>query len=570
MCGIIGYIGKNSVQNTILGLKKLEYRGYDSAGVAWIDKNTINCVKSEGSVKNLDYLFCNDSSAVIAIGHTRWATHGKPSEKNAHPHIVGSYAIVHNGIIENYKELSKDFEMKSDTDSEIIAHLLNSFEGEVLQKIHELKRVLKGKYAIVIMDSKNPDKLYGVKSEAPLLVADTNVGAVLSSDVDGLSGLCKKAVLLEDGDVAEVTNGNVMIYKDDPEEAPFMVDVPDHSDLEKIDGDYMIKEILEQPEVIKKAFDSAGNETFYMGQRTYITACGTSLYAGELVTHLMEDMGHHARVKSASEFRYRPGSVDKRATLIAISQSGETADTIAAAKEAKNRGASVLSIVNKANSSLARMSNNIIEIKAGPEISVASTKAFLGQLASMYKMLQNRGNSNLLSGLESIPDLVSGVISETNREIIKNIAHELFLDCNSAFFIGRGYGYPMAKEGALKLKEISYIHAEAYSAGELKHGPIALVQYGFPVVAIATGKMYNKTISNVLEAKARGAKILLITDKKDVDEQIDYTFKVPAVEDCLQPFLVIPVLQLLAYYTASLKGYNVDKPRNLAKSVTVE
>lgn len=571
MCGIIGYIGPKAPQKAVSGLKSLEYRGYDSAGVAWIDNCEIAILKTKGAVKNLDALVTN-KVASVAIGHTRWATHGEPSERNAHPHIVGDYAIVHNGIIENYKVLSRNFIMSSETDSEVIAHLLNSFDGNILEKINGLKSVLEGKYSIVIMDIKNPDSLYGLKDGAPLLAANAKVGAALSSDVEGLIGTCTEAVALRDGEIVEVKSGSMIVHRENPQDPSFIISVPREVEEKSVNGDYMLKEILEQPNVVQNAFSNTGKKTFYMGQRTYITACGTSLYAGEIATSLMEDLGHYARVKAASEFRYRPGSVDKRATLIAISQSGETADTIAAAKEAREKGASILSVINRPNSTLSRISNDVVDIGAGPEISVASTKAFLGQLAVIYKMLQNRGNSSLLRELENLPSLISNVLSEANQNQIKKIAQDLFIkdEQTSAFFIGRGYGYPTAKEGALKLKEISYIHAEAYPAGELKHGPIALLKYNFPVIAIATGSMYEKMISSVLEVKSRGAKVFLITDRETVEESVDHIVNIQAVEECLHPFLIVPILQLLAYYTAILKGYNVDRPRNLAKSVTVE
>ncbi|MFZ8805178.1 MAG: glutamine--fructose-6-phosphate transaminase (isomerizing) [Candidatus Calescibacterium sp.] len=593
MCGIVGYVGEtNALYVLIPALQRLEYRGYDSAGIAVIKDGKIRVAKKKGKISQLiSYLSEIDfpTYANIGIGHTRWATHGEPSDNNAHPHLdcTGKITVVHNGIIENFAEIKSELisrhSFSSETDTEIVAHLIEEeiktgkvdFETAFERAISKID----GTWAIASFFSDEPDKIICARKGAPLVIGVWDKGFIISSDIPSLLPFTRKIIPLDDGDIAVVSSKSVKIKnKGIPVEKKYIEINWDISQAEKGGfRHFMLKEIFEQPHVVEdtiKEFISMWNEVksrFVRNKRFVIAACGTSYHAGLLGKLWLE---HIARVRVevdyASEIRYKDFDFSDT-VLIAISQSGETADTLEAARKAKAEGAEVIALVNILGSTLARESDIVLHTNAGPEIGVAATKTFLSQITSLYLlavMLSGEDkNSEFVKNIRAIPDKIVQVLNQ--NELIQSIA-EYISNFKHALYLGRWLSYPVAMEGALKLKEISYIHAEAYPAGEMKHGPIALISPEFLSVFIAPqDRVFKKTISNLMEVKARHGKILLVSDSHvQIPEVV--TITIPSVPELLSPFVSIPVLQLLAYHTAVILGHDVDQPRNLAKSVTVE
>ncbi|MHB8338365.1 MAG: glutamine--fructose-6-phosphate transaminase (isomerizing) [Ignavibacteriaceae bacterium] len=610
MCGIVGYIGeKNCVPIIINGLKRLEYRGYDSAGIALIFDHHSEVIKNKGKVSLLeDKIESLDLSANLGIGHTRWATHGVPNEINAHPHFNTSknLYVIHNGIIENYQTLRTGlqklgYEFITQTDSEVLPHLIDSF----LVKGHSLFRSVQlalseveGTYGIAVVYEKEPDKIIAARKGSPLVLGIGENENFVASDVSAIISHTKQIVYLEDGEIIQVFkdhfNAKTSLDKEVKKEIHEISMTLDEIDKGGFPH-FMLKEIMEQPESVRNSmrgrilFDEGtaklgGLENvadrLAASKRITISACGTSWHAGLVGKYMLEQFTRiPTEVEYASEFRYRNPIIEKDDAIFFISQSGETADTLAALKEAKLRGALVLGICNVVGSSIARESNAGVYTHAGPEIGVASTKAFSSQLvvlALITLLIARKKTMSLVDGksialeLSHIPDKISEIL-KLNDEIEK-IA-EIFKDSKNFLYLGRGYNFPVALEGALKLKEISYIHAEGYPAAEMKHGPIALIDENMPVVFIAPkDSTYDKIISNIQEIKARRGRIIAIASKNDneIDKLVDYTIKIPDTIRILMPLLTVIPLQLLAYHIAVKKGLNVDQPRNLAKSVTVE
>ncbi len=610
MCGIVGYIGnKNCVPILIDGLKRLEYRGYDSAGIGILNRDHAIVIKQKGKVSLLeDKIAGLNLSSEVGIGHTRWATHGIPNEMNAHPHSNndGTLFLIHNGIIENFQVLKKGlinlgYKFKSETDSEVIVHLIDNFlkKGFDLTKSVQLAlHEVEGTYGLAIVYSKEPDKIIAARKGSPLVVGIGENENFLASDVSAILAHTKQVVYLEDGEIAILKKDSFnakTIYDKDIEKEVHEITMT----LDEIDrGGYphfMLKEIMEQPETVRNSIrgrikDADG--TSVLGgladvvnklvdcKRIIITACGTSWHAGLVGEYMFEQFCRiPTDVEYASEFRYRNPIIEKDDAIFFISQSGETADTLAAMREAKMKGALVLGICNAVGSSIARETNAGVYTHAGPEIGVASTKAFTSQLtvlALITLLIARRKNLSLVDGksiadeLKLIPEKIETILKLNNE--IEKIAEE-FKDSTNFLYLGRGYNFPVALEGALKLKEISYIHAEGYPAAEMKHGPIALIDENMPVVFIAPkDSTYEKIISNIQEVKARGGRTIAIANENDdeIDKLVDYTIKVPQTIRMLMPILTVIPLQLLAYHIAVKKGLNVDQPRNLAKSVTVE
>lgn len=611
MCGIVGYLGDKDAAPILLGgLKRLEYRGYDSAGIAVIsDDKKVNIIKKSGKIINLENELLNQKpQGVVGIGHTRWATHGAPNETNAHPHsdCSGKIALIHNGIIENYAILkqmliSKGHTIKTDTDTEIIAHLIEelytngtSFEDAFRGALQEIK----GAYGFVVLNSDEPEKIYVARQGSPLVVGFGDNEYFVASDAPAIIQYTKDVFYLEDGEYAVITRKGVTTKTIQNEVIDKKI-IRLNMDLEEIEkggfDHFMLKEIFEQPQTIADAMrgriieeegiTKLGGLTEIMhnvlrARRILITACGTSYHAGLIGEYMLEQYARvPVEVEYASEFRYRDPIVQPDDLVIVISQSGETADTLAALREAKRRGATVMGIVNVVGSTIARETDGGVYIHAGPEIGVASTKAFTSQVTVLAlltimiaraKTMSFEQGKDIINHLRALPDLINKVL-ETN-EIVKSIANE-FKNAQNFLYLGRGYNYPVALEGALKLKEISYIHAEGYPAAEMKHGPIALIDENMPVVFIATrDAIYEKVVSNIEEVISRGGKVIaLVTEgDHDLDDKVDYTIPIPQTSDLLQPIVSIIPLQLLSYHVAVLRGTNVDQPRNLAKSVTVE
>ena len=606
MCGIVGYVGKRNAQNVLLdGLEKLEYRGYDSAGVALALDGGIRVVKSKGRLaelrkkleaENLPESFCG-------IGHTRWATHGEPSDVNSHPHSTPRVSIVHNGIIENYgilKErlIAKGYTFESETDTEVLVKLIDScYEGEPLQAIHEALSMVRGSYALAVLFRDFPDTVFAVKRESPLIVGWGEGENFVASDIPALLKYTRRYSVLEEGDLAVVTREGIRFYNEfaEPVEREVLTADWDMEAAEK--GGYphfMLKEINEQPAAITATVSprvenglpdlripELSDETLRGIGTIHLVACGTAMHAGMVGKSAIEALARvPAEVDIASEFRYRDPILNKNDLVIIISQSGETSDTLAALKLAKSRGVPVLAIVNVVGSSIARAADYVLYTYAGPEIAVASTKAYMVQMCVLYlfalRLAYARGAQTEAETRRLTAELLraSEVIKPrlADCEQIKYLASR-FVNTQSCFFIGRGFDYSLSLEGSLKLKEISYVHSDAYAAGELKHGTISLITDGVPVIALATQKkVYEKTISNVKETKSRGAKVLLFTTKDAVvpDGVADYVVRLDDYDDLLMPLQLIVPLQLFAYYMAVLRGCDVDKPRNLAKSVTVE
>jgi len=609
MCGIVGYIGNQDAVPLLLdGLKRLEYRGYDSAGVAVLHEGQIDVRRSVGKLVNLEQALRGTGlHGTVGIGHTRWATHGKPSEQNAHPHRSGSLALVHNGIIENYvsvkEQLQQDgYRFESETDTEVMAHLIARQVKAGLgldAAVRAATREIRGSYAIAVMSQDEPQILVAAKSGCPLVVSSGEHGALVASDVTAILAHTREVVFLEDGDLA-VLSANEVVVTDATATSVSRATTRimwDAAAAEK--GGYphfMLKEIHEQPQVMRDTM--RGRYTYEQGEadlpdigvtpaqlaaidRIWIVACGTSWHASLVGKYLIEEMVRApVQVDIGSEFRYRDPFIGKHDLLIAISQSGETADTLAAVRHARQQGAQAIAICNVVGSSLARESDGVLSTHAGPEIGVASTKAFIAQLTALYLLALHlgrvRGRVSRTDGqawLDRLVTLPAHVERLLGREA-EIIAIAARYHAKSNFlYLGRGINYPIALEGALKLKEISYIHAEGYAAGEMKHGPIALLDQEMPVVVLAPrDRLYEKTVSNLMEVKARSAPVIaLVTEgDRELHKHADAVFTVPDVHPLLTPVLFTVPLQLLAYHIAVLRGTDVDQPRNLAKSVTVE
>lgn len=607
MCGIVGYVGsKNSTDVLVDGLRKLEYRGYDSAGIAVFQDGVIKIQKSKGRLDDLESKMEGTSrpDGHCGIGHTRWATHGEPSDVNSHPHGNERISIVHNGIIENYLQIkekleSKGYTFESETDTESIAKLLDYYyHGDPLETLQHVLSVIEGSYALGIIFKDFPDRIFAVRKESPLIVGVGNNENFIASDVPAIIKYTKDYYLLEENEIAVLTEQQVKILDIDGE--PLRKELHTANwDIEAAEkGGYphfMIKEIHEQPTAIKNTvspriqnglpelgLENLSDEQLAQFDKIYIVACGTAMHAGIVGKYVIERLARvPVEVEVASEFRYRDPIIGKKDLAIIISQSGETADTLAALRLAKQRGVHTLAVVNVVGSSIAREADSVCYTWAGPEIAVASTKAYSVQLAVMYllafKLAQVRHTAGedeikaLCAQLLSIPAELEKLLGEVEDDC--QYYASKFQNAKDLFFIGRGVDYALSLEGSLKLKEISYIHSEAYAAGELKHGTISLITDDVPVVALATQKaLYEKTVSNIKEVKARGAKVLLVC-REDValaEELTEYLIKIPLIPDILMPMLTIAPLQLFAYYTSVLRGCDVDKPRNLAKSVTVE
>jgi glucosamine--fructose-6-phosphate aminotransferase (isomerizing) len=610
MCGIIGYVGQRPVVPILIeGLKRLEYRGYDSAGVAVIAQEKLLIEKQAGKISSLEEILNGKYlDGRIGIGHTRWATHGEPNSMNAHPHIDcdGGIALIHNGIIENYQALKtellkKGHTFRTETDTEILVHLVEEFyNGEVSldEALRSALSQVEGTFGLALISTREPDKLIVARRGSPLVVGLGESENFIASDVSAIVNHTKSVSYLDDNEMAIVTSDNVLVKTISNEPVHKKVEQVAF-DLEQIEkGGYphfMLKEIMEQPQTICDAMRGRllpdegmvrlggirnDIDSLLYARRILLTACGTSWHAALIGEYMIEE---HVRtpveVEYASEFRYRDPVIDRDTVVFVISQSGETADTLAAVREAKRKGAKVFGIVNVVGSSIARMTDAGVYLHAGPEIGVASTKAFTSQvtvfalltilLARMRSMGASRG-AELVGELQAIPDKVASILSASDE--IHSIA-EAYSDSHNFLYLGRGYNFPVALEGALKLKEISYIHAEGYPAAEMKHGPIALIDENMPVVFIATrDSTYEKVISNIEEVRARKGRVIAIATEGDeeIRSRADHVIYVPATHDFLTPLLTIIPLQLLAYHIAILRGCDVDQPRNLAKSVTVE
>ena len=606
MCGIVGYVGKRNAQDVLLdGLEKLEYRGYDSAGVALALDGAIRVVKSKGRLAELRQKLAAQALAESScgIGHTRWATHGEPSDVNSHPHSTPRVSIVHNGIIENYgilKErlIAKGYTFESETDTEVLVKLIDScYEGEPLRALHAALAMVHGSYALAVLFRDFPDTVFAVKRESPLIVGWGEDENFVASDIPALLKYTRKYSVLEEGDMAVVTAEGIRFYNEfaEPVEREVLTADWDQEAAEK--GGYphfMLKEINEQPAAITATVSprvenglpdlripELSDEMLKKIGTVHLVACGTAMHAGMVGKAAIEALARvPAEVDIASEFRYRDPILKPEDLVIIISQSGETSDTLAALKLAKSRGVPVLAIVNVVGSSIARAADYVLYTYAGPEIAVASTKAYMVQMCVLYlfalRLAYARGAQTEAETRRLTAELLraSEVIKPrlADCEQIKYLASR-FVNTQSCFFIGRGFDYSLSLEGSLKLKEISYVHSDAYAAGELKHGTISLITDGVPVIALATQKnVYEKTISNAKETKSRGAKVLLFTTKDAVVPEgvADYVVRLDEYEDLLMPLQLIVPLQLFAYYMAVLRGCDVDKPRNLAKSVTVE
>ena len=609
MCGIVGYVGnQEAVPILIGGLAKLEYRGYDSAGVAVLQGEKIAIRRSVGKLVNLQQsLQAKELSGSIGIGHTRWATHGKPSEQNAHPHRSNGCVLVHNGIIENYQPLKQQLEQvgykfQSETDTEVVAHLIDKYlrQGHKLADAVRLAtREVTGSYALAVISEQEPGTLVAARLGCPLVVAHTDHASYVASDVMAMLAHTREVTYLEEGDVAVVTQDRVQLTDSEGQAVsrPSSTVTWDAAAVEKSGyPHFMLKEIHEQPQTILDTM--RGRYSYETGEadlpdigmtpkefaevkRIWVVACGTSWHAGLVGKYLFEEMVRTSvQVDIGSEFRYRDPLVGKNDLLITISQSGETADTLAAAREAKRKGARVVSIVNAVGSTLARESDGVLYTRCGPEIGVASTKAFTAQLTALYllalhfarvrNVMKPVDGKAWLDRLVRLPVLVEHMLHR-EAEIVA-IAKRYYKKRNF-LFLGRGINYPIALEGALKLKEISYIHAEGYAAGEMKHGPIALIDKDMPVVVLAPrDRLYEKTVSNLMEVKARHAPVIALVaeGERELGKIADAVFTVPDTHSLISPILFTIPLQLLAYHIAVLRGADVDQPRNLAKSVTVE
>ncbi len=608
MCGIVGYIGNKDVTSVLMnGLKKLEYRGYDSAGIAILKDEKLSVIKTKGRLSALeDKLKSTDLSGLVGIGHTRWATHGEPNDVNSHPHISnnGKIAVVHNGIIENYIKLKdflkgKGYKFQSETDTEVIAHLIEyNYKGDLLKAVMNTLNDVEGAYALGVICTDYPDRFIAARKDSPLIVGIGKNENFIASDIPAILEYTRDIYILEDKEIVSITADKAEIYNllgEKVNREVFHVDW-DVSSAEK--GGYehfMMKEMCEEPAVVKATLSpriqdnkivfekfSITNETIKKCEKINIVACGTAYHAGVIGKYAIEKLAHiPVEVEVASEFRYRDPMVNDKQITIVISQSGETLDTLMAMREAKKKGSVTLGIVNVAGSSIAREADDVIYTWAGPEIAVASTKAYNTQLSAVFLLalyladakgeLDKATYQDLLLQLQQLPQQVEAVLNE--RETIQKFAYQHF-NARSVFFIGRNMDYALSMEGSLKLKEISYIHSEAYAGGELKHGTIALIEEGTLVICPLTQDyLFDKMISNIREVKARGAVVLAITSKKNEEEAkkvADAVISIPDMNPLFAPAVAVTPLQLFAYYVSVMKGNDVDKPRNLAKSVTVE
>ncbi len=610
MCGIVGYIGdQNCVPLILEGLKRLEYRGYDSTGIAYFNGDGSNVIKKKGKVSILDNIINGRKlKANIGVGHTRWATHGEPNDVNAHPHFNASknLYLIHNGIIENYqvikkKLLDEGYEFITETDTETLVHLIDSYikkDMSLFDSVRYALNEINGTYGIVVIYENEPDKIVVAKNGSPLVLGLGEGENFVASDVNALIEHTSKCIFLEDGEIAEITKESYRVKTIEDETISKEIEEITVELDEISKGGYphfMLKEIMEQPESLRNSMRGrlllddgttklGGLQGFEQrladSKRIILSACGTSWHAALVGEYMIEQFcGIPVEVEYASEFRYRNPLIDPEDTVIFISQSGETADTLAALKESKRRGPLVLGVCNVVGSSIARATDAGVYIHAGPEIGVASTKAFTSQLIVLaqitlliarMKNLSNADGKEIIKAMQDIPAKIEEIL-KLNDEIEK-IAEE-FKDAKNFLYLGRGYNFPVALEGALKLKEISYIHAEGYPAAEMKHGPIALIDENMPAVFIAPqDAIYEKVVSNIEEVKARNGRIIAIVSESDdkLDDLVDYTIKIPETTAMLLPILTVIPLQLLAYHVAVKKGLDVDQPRNLAKSVTVE
>ena len=608
MCGIVGYVGKEQAAPILLdGLAKLEYRGYDSAGVAVYDGSNIEIVKAKGRLQALRDLTGDGKKlkGTIGIGHTRWATHGEPSVTNAHPHFNESktIAVVHNGIIENYqplkeKMLSKGYHFVSETDTEVVAHLLDYYyDGNPIRAIEKVMHRVQGSYALGILFKDFPDKMYAVRKDSPLVVGASDEGNFIASDVPAILKYTREVYFIENGEICELSEEGIQFYNEDLE--------PIHKETKTIEWDieaaekggyehFMLKEIYEQPKAVldtisprikddKIVIDELNmtEEEIKKLRRIYIVGCGSAYHVGVTGRYIIEKLTRiPVEVDIASEFRYRDPIIEPDSMTIIISQSGETADSLAALRKAQELGSKVLGIVNVVGSTIAREADNVLYTWAGPEISVATTKAYSTQLSALYLLAMLFGKTRetisdeeyaeLLSELKSLPDKISEILGDKER--IQWFASK-YANAKDVFFLGRGVDYATSLEGSLKLKEISYIHSEAYAAGELKHGTISLIEDGILTVAVVTQPdLYEKMISNIVEVRTRGGYIFTLTNKGNcvIEDNSDFTVYIPKTHPCFTPSLAVIPLQLFGYYVSVAKGLDVDKPRNLAKSGTVE
>lgn len=588
MCGIASYAGDKNVIKTIMtGLKSLEYRGYDSSGIAYMKNGKINIIKKEGPIKNLDKILDYDDEANIGISHTRWATHGGATDINAHPHRQGSITLVHNGIIENYNELregliEKGYVFNTETDTEVAAGIIDDLyneEGDMLKALNKATYILKGSYAFNIINDDYPDTIFGIRKDSPLIVGTSNEGNILASDIPAIIHVTNKYIILNNYDIVVLTKDNIKYYDRDLNEIYKDIKIFDN-DSEEISKNgydhYMLKEINEEGEVVKRILslytkDNKVGDIFNIKKYKSIdiVACGSAAFAGYIGKYYIEKYANiRTNVHYASEYRYQKNFFDKDTLVILISQSGETADTLAAMKLANEHDIDTLSIVNRRDSSIARESKYVIYTPAGIEIAVATTKAYLAQVIILILLAIKDSNveEEGIRELKLLPNIITKYINDFNyKEIAKLVS-----DKKNIFYLGRGIDYYLALEGSLKLKEISYIHSEAFPAGELKHGSISLIDENFGVIAIVLDKsISDKTISNLKEVSSRGAEVIAITNI-DKDDFSTHKILLDNHSEFLTPLTAIIPMQLLAYNTALIKGYDIDKPRNLAKSVTVE
>ncbi|MGL5575567.1 MAG: glutamine--fructose-6-phosphate transaminase (isomerizing) [Sarcina sp.] len=611
MCGIVGYIGKNNNAIDVLleGLQKLEYRGYDSAGISVLNKNNeIEIIKKVGKVANLRAALSENDFANIGIGHTRWATHGAPSDVNSHPHFNKDMSInvVHNGIIENYIELrkfleEKGYEFRSETDTEVIPHLLDmNYHGDILKAVLETVKMLKGSYALGVLCKDEPDKLIAVKKDSPLIIGEGKGENFIASDIPAVLKYTKDVYIMNDNELAVLREDSITFMNTDGEKiTKELFEVTWNETAAEKNGypHFMLKEINEQPKAIKDTLAgrisedkknvildkiSLTKEDLEKINKIYIVACGTAYHAGMIGKYAIEKLARiPVEIDVASEFRYKDPIIDENTLMIVVSQSGETADTLAALREAKKMGARVIGITNVVGSAVAREASDVLFTYAGPEVAVASTKAYSTQVAAFYLVAMHLAKLNnkmtdekafeILSELSNISEKVDIVLKQTN-DAMKEIAESL-KEKEDMFYLGRGLDYAVALEGSLKNKEISYIHAEAYASGELKHGTIALITDGIPVLALVTqDDLMEKSISNIKETVTRGASVISIATEsnKGVESVSDKVVYIPNTHPMLTPLLSVIPLQYLAYHAAIARGCDVDKPRNLAKSVTVE
>ncbi len=588
MCGIIGYVGKNKALPIVLnGLKFLEYRGYDSAGIAYVNDKNIKIVKEVGRISSLESIVDKNEDTNVCIGHTRWATHGIPSTINSHPHKVGKFTVVHNGIIENYLSLKEklkkeNIKFKSETDTEVIPALLDYYykqEKDILKAIKIVKEKLEGSYALGIICEDDLEHIYAIRCGSPLIIAKSKDGNFIASDVPAILEYTNKYLLLEEGQIAVLSKNNVIIYDNNLQETKLKeLTFKGNKDSAMLNGykHYMLKEIHEEDQVFLDTYNYYVKNNKFLNtmpdfkkyQNIHIVACGSAYYVGLIGKYLIEEYADiPVKVELASEYRYAKDFADKNTLVIFISQSGETADTLAALKKVNSEGIDTLAIVNVYGSSIAREAKYNLYVKAGVEIAVATTKAFLAQTTLIALLAIKLGNKiELLKEFNNLDKYIKELLNKDYKKYAKKLFHH-----NEAFFIGRQVDYALCLEGSLKLKETSYINSVAFAAGELKHGSISLINNGTPVIGIATKEeIINKTISNIKETKARNAYVLYITSRDIKDNFYDDKIVLPKVHDIVMPILTVIPLQIIAYEVANLRKCDIDKPRNLAKSVTVE